>query len=52
MMFICDWCKAKAKYEINESKACGRHLAAAVDYQTSFSSSECRVRKIEEGNEE
>ncbi len=47
-MMTCDWCEAQAKYEINESKACGNHVTAAIVYQTSIPPRECKVSKLEE----
>ena len=44
----CDWCQAEAKYEVNESKAWGRHLTAAVEYHSHMPPRECRVEKIEQ----
>ncbi len=45
-MIICDWCTVGAKYEVNESKACGNHLTAAVNCQTNLPPRECKVSKI------
>ncbi len=43
---LCDCCQVKAKYEINDSKSCGRHIAVQLDMQLGMSG-DAIVRRIE-----
>ena len=45
-MSECDCCPAKAKYNVDGEKACGRHLAYMVDLICRMSPHQVKVEKI------